>query len=36
VTYQRNANFTAHTLLDVDNATPVDVSIDPFFFRVTG
>src|SRR2546425_112487 len=36
VTYQRNANFTSHTLLDVDNATPVDVSIDPFFFRVPG
>src|SRR6266516_4608065 len=34
VTYQRNANFTSHTLLDVDNATPVDVSIDPFFFKV--
>src|SRR6266850_6644579 len=36
VTYQRNANFTSHTLLDVDNVTPVDVSIDPFFFKVTG
>ena len=36
VTYQRNANFTSHTLLDVDNATPVDVSIDPFFFKVPG
>jgi hypothetical protein len=36
VTYQRNANFTTHTLLDVDNATPVDVSIDPFFFKVMG
>ena len=36
VAYQRNANFTTHTLLDVDNATPVEVSIDPFFFKVTG
>jgi len=36
VTYQRNVNFTDHTLLDVDNATPVDASIDPFFFTVTG
>src|SRR3989442_13686544 len=36
VTYQRNANFTSHTLLHVDNATPVDVSIDPFFFKVPG
>ncbi len=35
VTYQRNANFTTHTLLGVDNATPVAVSIDPFFFSVT-
>lgn len=36
VTYLRNANFTSHTLLDVDNATPVHVSIDPFFFKVNG
>ncbi|HEX9209103.1 MAG TPA: hypothetical protein VF901_01195 [Bradyrhizobium sp.] len=36
VKYQRNANFTTHTLLDVDNVTPVQVSIDPFFFKVTG
>jgi len=36
VLYQRNVNFTAHTLLDLDNVTPVDVSIDPFFFKVTG
>jgi len=36
VQYQRNANFTTNTLLDVDNATPVHVSIDPFFFKVTG
>jgi hypothetical protein len=35
VTYQRNADFTKQILLDVDNQTPVDVSIDPFFFKVT-
>jgi len=31
VTYQRNADFTTHTLLSVDNVRPVQVSIDPFF-----
>jgi hypothetical protein len=31
VTYQRNANWTTHTLLRADNATAVPVSIDPFF-----
>jgi hypothetical protein len=36
VVYQRNVNFTTHTLLDVDNSTPIDPSIDPFFFRITG
>jgi len=35
VKYQRNANFTTHTLLAVDNMTPVHSSIDPFFFKVT-
>ncbi len=35
VKYQRNANFTTHTLLNVDNKTPVAVSIDPFFFSVS-
>ena len=35
VVYQRNANFATHTLLDMDNVTPVAVSIDPFFFKVT-
>jgi hypothetical protein len=35
VTFQRNADFTKQVLLDVDNKTPVDVSIDPFFFKVT-
>ena len=34
VTYQRNANFTTKTLLNVDNVTPVAASIDPFFFKV--
>jgi hypothetical protein len=32
ITYQRNANWATHTLLGVDNATSVAVSIDPFFF----
>lgn len=35
VTYQRNANWAAHTLLNTDNATPVPTSIDPFFFHYT-
>ncbi|MGH9445918.1 MAG: hypothetical protein ACRD3O_09345, partial [Terriglobia bacterium] len=35
VVYQRNANFATHTLLAVDDVTPVPVSIDPFFFKVT-
>ena len=35
VTYQRNANFTTHQLLAVDNRTVVPASIDPFFFRHT-
>jgi hypothetical protein len=35
VTYQRNANFTTKTLLNVNNLTPVPVSIDPFFFKIT-
>ena len=35
VSYQRNANFTTKTLLANDNVTPVAVSIDPFFFKVT-
>jgi hypothetical protein len=34
VVYQRNADFSTQSLLDVDNTTPVDISIDPFFFRV--
>lgn len=36
VVYQRNANWNTNTLLDVDNTTPVQVSIDPFFLKVTG
>ncbi len=36
VVYQRNANFTTHTLLQTDNTTPVTkISIDPFFVRAT-
>ena len=35
VTYQRNANFATQKLLNLDNLTPVAVSIDPFFFSVT-
>jgi hypothetical protein len=35
VKFQRNANFTTHQLLNVDNQTPVSVSIDPFFFSIT-
>jgi Cep192 domain 4/Abnormal spindle-like microcephaly-assoc'd, ASPM-SPD-2-Hydin len=34
VKYQRNANFSTHTLLAVDDTTPVSTSIDPFFFKV--
>jgi hypothetical protein len=35
VTFQRNTNMQTHQLLDVDGVTPVDVSIDPFFFKIT-
>jgi len=35
VRYQRNANFNSRRLLDLDNATRVLISIDPFFFKVT-
>jgi hypothetical protein len=34
VTYQRNADFATQTLLGTNNVTPVDVSIDPFFFKI--
>jgi hypothetical protein len=33
VKYQRHANWNTRTLLDTDNLTPVQVSIDPFFFH---
>jgi len=33
ITYQRNADWTTHKLLDLDNSTEVAVSIDPFFFH---
>ena len=35
VTYQRNADFGTQTLLNLDNATPVTISIDPFFFSIS-
>ncbi len=35
VTYQRNVNFATKTLLANDGVTPVPISIDPFFFKVT-
>jgi hypothetical protein len=35
VQYQRNADFGQQKLLNLDNKTEVDVSIDPFFFSVT-
>jgi hypothetical protein len=35
VTYQRNHDFNSVKLLDTDGVTPVDPSIDPFFFKVS-
>ena len=35
VAYQRNADWVTRTLLDVDNVTVIDPSIDPFFFHWT-
>jgi hypothetical protein len=35
VKYQRNANFTTHKLFNIDGATEVPISIDPFYFKVT-
>jgi len=35
VHYQRNANFTTNTLLDVSGINPVAISIDPFFFHLS-
>lgn len=34
VHFQRNADFAAKQLLDVNGVTPVPISIDPFFFHV--
>jgi hypothetical protein len=34
IKYQRNADWSTHTLLSTDGATPVPASIDPFFFHV--
>lgn len=34
VHFQRNADFTAHQLLDVSGITPVASSIDPFFAHI--
>jgi hypothetical protein len=36
VTYQRKHDFSTQKLLDLDNTTEVPISIDPFFFKVTG
>jgi hypothetical protein len=35
VHYQRNANFTTQTLLDVTGTTAVPISIDPFFVHIS-
>ncbi len=35
VTYLRNVNWATQTLLGNDGVTPVPVSIDPFFFKLT-
>jgi hypothetical protein len=35
VSYQRNADWATHTLLNLNNVTPVAPSIDPFFFHWT-
>lgn len=35
VIYQRNVNWATETLLGNDGVTPVAVSIDPFFFKLT-
>jgi len=36
VVYQRNTDWPAHTLYDLDGRTPVPDSIDPFFFHWSG
>jgi hypothetical protein len=33
--YQRNVDFGAHRLLDINSNTEVGISVDPFFFSVT-
>jgi hypothetical protein len=35
VSYQRNHDFGKKQLFDVDGSTPVDPSIDPFFFKIS-
>jgi hypothetical protein len=35
VVFQRKHDFNRRTLLDVDGVTPVTISIDPFFFKVS-
>lgn len=35
VSYQRNHDFNAQQLFDTDGVTPIDPSIDPFFFKVS-
>jgi hypothetical protein len=35
VSYQRNHDFSKRQLLDTDGVTPVNPSIDPFFFKVS-
>jgi hypothetical protein len=35
VAYQRNVNWATETLLGNDGVTPVAISIDPFFFKLT-
>jgi hypothetical protein len=34
ISYQRNADFTTHTLLSTDGSTQVQISIDPFFVKL--
>ena len=35
VHYQRNADFSTNTLLDVTGLVPIPISIDPFFFHIS-
>jgi hypothetical protein len=35
VSYQRNADFATARLLNLNNVSPVPISIDPFFFHLT-